>query len=57
MLGAFITITRPQGQVIDVLPAVAGGLAGVLALLWLRRASAPIVALRPAPGDGPRRAR
>jgi len=57
VLGAFITITRPQGQVIDVLPAVAGGLAGVLALLWLRRASAPIVALRPAPGDGPRRAR
>ena len=57
VLGAFVTITRPQGQVIDVLPAVAGGLAGVLALLWLRRASAPIVALRPAPGDGPRRAR
>jgi hypothetical protein len=57
VLGAFITITRPQGQVIDVLPAVVGGLAGVLALLWLRRASAPIVALRPAPGDEPRRAR
>jgi hypothetical protein len=57
VLGAFVTITRPQGQVIDVLPAVAGGLVGVLALLWLRRASAPIVALRPAPGDGPRRAR
>jgi hypothetical protein len=57
VLGAFVTITRPQGQVTDVLPAVAGGLVGVLALLWLRRASAPIVALRPAPGDGPRRAR
>jgi uncharacterized membrane protein YhaH (DUF805 family) len=57
VLGAFVTITRPQGQVIDVLPAMAGGLAGVLALLWLRRASAPIVALRPAPGNEPRRAR
>ena len=56
VLGAFVTITRPQGQVIDVLPAMAGGLAGVLALLWLRRASAPMVALRPAPGDEPRRA-
>jgi hypothetical protein len=55
-LGAFVTITRPQGQVIDVLPAMAGGLAGVLALLWLRRASAPMAALRPAPGDEPRRA-
>jgi hypothetical protein len=57
VLGAFVTITRPQGQVIDVLPAMAGGLAGVLALLWLRRASAPIVALRPALGNEPRRAR
>jgi hypothetical protein len=57
VLGAFVTITRPQGQVIDVLPAVAGGLAGVMALLWLLRASAPPVAQQHARTREPRRAR
>ncbi len=41
LFGAFVAITRPDGRVTDVAPAVVGGLAGVAALLWLVRASAP----------------
>jgi hypothetical protein len=41
LLGAFIVITRPGSRVTDVMPAVIGGLVGVIALLWLHRASAP----------------
>ena len=41
LFGAFVAITRSDGRVTDVAPAVVGGLAGVAALLWLVRASAP----------------
>ena len=41
LLAAFVTITRPGGHVGDVAPAIIGGIAGVVALLWLMQASAP----------------
>ena len=41
LLGAFVAITRPESRASDVIPSVIGGLAGVVALLWLARASAP----------------
>jgi hypothetical protein len=50
LLGAFIVITRPQGRVSDIIPMVVGGLAGIAALLWLQRASAPVALYRPAGG-------
>jgi hypothetical protein len=59
LLGAFVAITRPESRASDVVPWAVGGLAGILALLWLARASAPIpeiASLRPAYG-GRRRAR
>jgi hypothetical protein len=57
---AFVAVTRPASHVSDVMPAVIGGLAGVAALLWLVRASAPIqevTPLRPARGGTRRRTR
>jgi uncharacterized membrane protein YhaH (DUF805 family) len=60
---AFVAVTRPASHVSDVMPAVIGGLAGVAALLWLVRASAPIqglqevAPLRPARGGTRRRTR
>ncbi len=42
LFAAFAVITRPAGHVGDIMPAVVGGVAGVAALLWLFRASAPI---------------
>jgi hypothetical protein len=57
---AFIAVSRPTSHVSDVRPAVVGGLAGVAALLWLVRASAPIqevTPLRPARGGTRRRTR
>ena len=59
LLGAFVAITRPQSRVSDVIPPLAGVLAGIVALLWLARASAPAheaASSRPAYGGG-RRAR
>ena len=47
LLGAFVAITRPGGRLTDVIPAVLGGLAGVAALLWLIRASAPAAEYAP----------
>jgi hypothetical protein len=41
LLGAFVAITRPEGRASDVIPSAIGGLAGIMALLWLARASAP----------------
>jgi hypothetical protein len=41
LFGAFVAITRGDGRVTDVAPSVIGGLAGVAALMWLVRASAP----------------
>jgi len=60
LFGAFVAITRPEGHVTDVVPSVIGGLAGVAALLWLVRASAPpqgVAPLRYARGGSRRRAR
>ena len=41
LFGAFVAITRSDGRLTDVAPSVIGGLAGVAALMWLVRASAP----------------
>ncbi len=57
LIAAFVTITRPGGHVSDVAPAILGGIAGVMALLWLMQASAPVPPLGQARGNGPRRAR
>ena len=60
LFGAFVAMTRPEGHVTDVTPSVIGGLAGVAALLWLVRASAPpprLAPLRYARGGSRRRAR
>jgi hypothetical protein len=60
LLGAFVAITRPESRASDVIPSVIGGLAGIIALLWLARASAPVpkaASLRPAYGGGRRRTR
>jgi hypothetical protein len=56
LLGAFLVTTRPGSRVSDLVPAVVGGLAGIAALLWLQRASAPAAPYRSARG-GRRRAR
>jgi hypothetical protein len=42
LLGAYAVVTRPQAQVSDVLPTVAGGVAAIAALVWLVYASAPV---------------
>jgi hypothetical protein len=57
LLGAFVAVTRPESRASDVIPSAIGALAGIVALLWLARASAPVASLRPAYGDGRRRAR
>jgi hypothetical protein len=41
LFAAFAVITRPGGHVGDITPAVLGGIAGIAAVLWLFRASAP----------------
>jgi hypothetical protein len=60
LLGAFVAVTRPESRASDVIPWAIGGTAGIAALMWLARASAPpprASALRPAYGDGRRRTR
>ena len=58
LLGAFVAITRPESRASDVIPSAIGGLAGIVALLCLVRASAPNAAARAAySGGGRRRAR
>jgi hypothetical protein len=57
LLGAFVAITRPESRASDVIPWAIGGLAGIVALLWLARASAPVAPPRPAYGGGRRGAR
>jgi hypothetical protein len=47
LLAGFIAVTRPESRASDVIPSAIGGLAGIVALLWLARASAPVAALRP----------
>jgi hypothetical protein len=56
LFAAFVVITRPGGRAADVAPAMIGGVAGVAALLWLSRASAPdLGARRPGQSAPPRR--
>lgn len=43
LFGAFVAITRPEAQPIDVVPSVIGGLAGIAAYAWLAWAAAPTV--------------
>ena len=57
LLGAFVAITRPESRASDVIPSAIGGLAGIVALLWLAHASRPVAPVRPAYGGGRRRAR
>jgi hypothetical protein len=59
LLGAFIVVTRPESRASDVIPSAIGAVAGVMALLWLARASAPVAgaSVRPAYGGGGRRTR
>ena len=57
LLGAFVAITRPESRASDVIPSAIGGAAGVMALLWLARASAPAACPRGPPSGSRRRAR
>jgi hypothetical protein len=57
LLGAFVAVTRPESRASDVIPSAIGALAGIVALLWLAHASAPVAPLGPAYGSGRRRAR
>ena len=60
LFAAFAAITRPASHAGEVMPAVLGGMAGVAALVWLFRASAPpqmVAPLRHARGGARRRAR
>ena len=60
LLGAFVAVTRPESRASDVIPWVIGGVAGIMALLWLAQASAPAqsaASLRPALGGGRRSSR
>jgi hypothetical protein len=57
LLAAFIVITRPASRASDVIPSAVGAVAGVMALLWLARASRPAAELQPAYGAGRRRTR
>jgi hypothetical protein len=47
LFAAFVVITRPASHAADVVPVVIGGMAGVAAVLWLFRASAPQLAHGP----------
>jgi hypothetical protein len=39
LFGAFVAYTRPASRPSDVIPSIIGGIAGVLALLWLANAA------------------
>jgi hypothetical protein len=43
LFGSFVAYTRPASKPTDVIPSIIGGIAGVLALLWLAHAAAPEV--------------
>ena len=51
--GAFVAITRPESRTIDVIPPAIGVAAGIIALLWLTRMSAPLMSSRAAEGKPP----
>ena len=37
LFGAFVAITRPENHVTDVIPSIVGGIAGIIAIVWLVR--------------------
>jgi hypothetical protein len=37
LFGAFVAITRPESHVTDVIPSIVGGIAGIIAIVWLVR--------------------
>jgi hypothetical protein len=41
LFGAFVAITRPDSHVTDVIPSIIGGIAGVIAIVWLIRSGMP----------------
>jgi hypothetical protein len=41
LFGAFVAITRPDSHVTDVIPSIVGGIAGVIAIVWLIRSGMP----------------
>jgi hypothetical protein len=41
LFGAFVAITRPESHVTDVIPSIVGGIAGIVAILWLVRIGMP----------------
>jgi hypothetical protein len=41
LFGAFVAITRPESHVTDVIPSVVGGIAGIVAIVWLVRTGMP----------------
>jgi hypothetical protein len=45
LFGAFVAYTRPASKPSDIIPSIIGGIAGVLALLWLADAAKPEVEL------------
>jgi len=57
LFAAFVVITRPGGHVGDITPAILGGIAGIAAMLWLFRASAPAEPLPRTRGGTRRRTR
>jgi len=50
LVGAVAAVTRPAGGIVDALPSVAGGVAGVVALLALLR---PLTRSQPLPAASP----
>jgi hypothetical protein len=46
LFGSFVAYTRPASKPSDVIPSIIGGVAGVLALLWLAHAATPEVEQR-----------
>ena len=41
LFGAFVAITRPESHLTDVVPSVAGGIAGIAVIAWLVRMGMP----------------
>jgi hypothetical protein len=41
LFGAFVAITRPESHVTDVIPSIVGGIAGIVAIVWLVRVGLP----------------
>jgi len=48
LFGAFVAITRPESHATDVIPSIVGGIAGIVAIIWLVSAATR----RPVHGSG-----